>query len=97
MTAGAYSPPLQAFSVKGPKDALSHTGTNGVGFAESAVVSAQATRPRNGAKFLGFTVNGEKLAADRLTYEVSCAGSKPAGIVEIIAEYMPLGLKLLLR
>jgi hypothetical protein len=95
MTAGAYSRPLQAVSVTGPKDSLSVTGTNGVEFAETLVVAAQATRPGSTARFLGFTVNGEQLPADRLTYEVSGAGLD--GIVEIVAGYQSIGLKMILR
>lgn len=95
MTAGAYSRPLQAFSVRGPKDALSVVGTNGVEFAGTVTVTAQAIRPRNGAKFLGFTVNGTDCPADRLSYEIS--GAEPEGIVEIVARYMPVGLNLFFR
>ena len=86
---------LQAFSVKGPKDALSVVGTNGVEFAGTVTVTAQAIRPRNGARFLGFTVNGTDCPADRLSYEIS--GAEPEGIVEIVARYMPVGLNLFFR
>jgi hypothetical protein len=96
MTAGAYSRPLQAYSVKGPKDSLSVTGTNAVAFAQTVTVTAAEFRPGSStAKFLGFTVNGEQFPADRLTYEIS--GDNPQGIVEIIANYLPKGLKMLLK
>jgi hypothetical protein len=49
----------------------------------------------SGAKFLGFTVDGEQLPADRLTYEIS--GDNPDGIIEITANYLPIGLKMVLR
>lgn len=96
MTAGAFSRPLQAFSVKGPKDSLSVTGTNGVAFAQTVSVTAKESRPGSGeAKFLGFTVDGVQLPAEQLTCEVS--GGDPEGIIEIIANYLPRGLKMILR
>jgi hypothetical protein len=96
MTAGAYSRPLQAYSVKGPKDSLSVTGTNAVAFAQTVTVTAKEARPGSGeAKFLGFTVDGVQLPAEQLTYEIS--GDNPQGIVEIIANYLPKGLKMLLK
>ena len=96
MTAGAFSRPLQAFSVKGPKDSLSVTGTNGVAFAQTVSVTAKEARPGSGeAKFLGFTVDGVQLPAEQLTCEVS--GGDPEGIIEIIANYLPRGLKMILR